>query len=170
MSNISKQEPEEQAPRKLHSELAQRPFARPAEVLIITAVIALVAFISVSIGNKISEDRDVAAARIVSNEVINDIQRRDGAAVRKLGTPTFQSSYSAAGLTRGFVTIEIATLKPPTLIQQTPVKASSGETIFFTYEYTALKVPYYVQTALVKNNGRWEITNIAGNADESALD
>jgi len=41
--------------------------------------------------------------------------------------------------------------------------------VYFVYEYTALKVPFYVRTTIQQESGHWYLTSVVGNIDESAL-
>jgi hypothetical protein len=155
---------------KLSSEKPKRrQFVKPSELIIGLLFIGLVAVLLITLINKITLKRDVSDARTVSSKVIIDIQARNGDAIWRLGSPKFQRAYSPADLTEGFIHLEVATLKTPTLDDQFVVTTSSGRTVFFIYKYTALKVPFYVRTAITHQAGHWYLTGIAGNADETQL-
>jgi hypothetical protein len=156
--------------RKLTGEhKRRRKIIRPYEAFLIVAFVVVVGVLLHILITKVTLSRDTSHARTVSDKVINDIQHRNGSAVRSLGTPTFQKTYSASGLTQEFQHITIATLKPPKLVDTTVVDSSTGRTVFFIYEYTALKVPYYVRTSILNKSGHWQLTSISGSADESEL-
>jgi hypothetical protein len=158
-------------PRALQAEKPQRKLpVKISDIIIFAVIIAVIAGLVFFITTKLQLKHDVAAARIVSDKVIADIQKRDGAAAYRLGTPTFQSSYTADQLTKQFKAIEIATLKAPSLDRQVVADGSSGRTVFFIYRYSALKVPYFIRTAIQEKPGnKWQLINITGNADESQL-
>jgi cytoskeletal protein RodZ len=168
-SEVSKPEISEPSSRKLPTEPKRRQFAKPQELVVAVVFIAIVAILIVTLVNKITLNRDVSNARTISNEVVADIQKRDGGAIRSLGSPSFQKTYSAASLTQGFKSVEIATLKTPTPVQQTVVDTPSGRSVYFIYEYTALKVPFYVRTSIRQESGHWYLTSIVGNINESDL-
>ena len=85
---------------------------RPTEIIIIALFVIVVAFLVITLINKLTLTKNMARARTISNEVINDIQARNGQAAYNLGSPTFKQSYSSAELTQYFKSITIATLKP----------------------------------------------------------
>jgi len=166
---ISKPEVSEPSPRKLPAKPTRKQFIKPQELVVAVIFIAVVAILLATLVNKLTFNHDVSNARTVSNKVIADIQKRNGAAIRSLGSPSFQKSYSAASLTQGFKSVEIATLKTPTPVQQTVVDTPSGRSVYFIYEYTALKVPFYVRTSIRQESGHWYLTSIVGNINESDL-
>lgn len=135
-------------------------------IVVVTLVVLLLGW---TIYSKLSLKHDVTAAQKVSDQTIAALQKRDGAAAYKLGTAAFQKQYSSDDLTKQFRTIETATLKAPALENTTVYKSKDGKTVFFIYKYTALKVPYYVRTAILKQNGTWKLIDISGNADASKL-
>ena len=142
---------------------------KPVELVISAVFIAVVAVLTITLVGKLALKRDTTNARAVSDKVIADIGRRDGAAIRSQGSPKFQSSYSAAELTQDFKNVEIATLKKPQLDRQIVVDTPSGRIVYFVYKYTALKVPFYVRTAIQHQSGHWYLTAITGNVNETAL-
>lgn len=160
------------APRKLPvdtTDAKRRRAIKPSEIVIITLFVVIVVVLVTTLINKLTDIRDVSDARAVSNEAIADVQARNGQAVRTLGSPDFQKNYSATALTQYFRNITIATLKPPKLIDTVDVGSSSGHVVYFIYEYTALKVPYYIRTEIHDNSGKWQLISIAGNENESQL-
>jgi hypothetical protein len=155
--------------RMLSFKSSRQQIIRPSEVILIAVFVIIVVVLAVFLFNRLALKRDAANARTVSDKAIASVQERDGNAVWSLGTPTFQKSYTPSELTQDFKNITIATLKPPVLDQESVVDTSSGRTIFFIYRYTALKVPYFIRTAMVKKSGVWKLTALTGNADESQL-
>jgi len=140
-----------------------------SDIVIFGIMLIVIAVLVVTLISKLSLKHDVANAKVISDKTIADIQRRDGTAARKLGTKEFQKTYSAATLTKQFKTIEVATLKPPVLDRTIAASGKSGRTVYFIYKYSALKVPYYIRTAVNAKSGSWQLTNISGSADESSL-
>jgi len=149
------------APRRLKFKIS--------DAIILAVIVAVIVLLSVFLVGKLRLKHDVAQAQTVSDKVIADFQKRDGAAVRKLGSSKFQSTYSADVLTKQFKAVNVATSQTPKLDHTTVSSGSKGRTIFFIYKYSALKVPFYVRTALSEQAGAWRLTNISGNADESQL-
>lgn len=139
------------------------------DLIIFAALAALCVGLAIIIESKLTLKHDVAKARVVADKTIDDLQNRDGAAARKLGTPTFQSTYSAETLTQQFKNVEIATLKKPGLDTQGVYDGAHGRNAYFIYRYTALKVPYYVRVTILGNHGKWQLTDISGSADVSTL-
>ena len=166
---ISEPDTSEPSLRKLPTKPRRRQLIKPQELVVAAIFIAVVAVLLITLINKLVLDRDIVNARAVSSKVVVDIQKRDGNAIWSLGSPEFQKSYTPASLTRGFQSVAVATLKTPTLVDQISDSEPSGRTIYFVYEYTALKVPFYVRTGIQQESGHWYLTGIAGNIDESDL-
>ena len=161
--------PAKPEPRKLFVKTKRRQLIKPSELIIGALFVVVVVILVVTLISKITIKRDVSNAQAVSNEVIADIGKRDGAAIRSLGSPDFQHSYSATSLTQGFESVEIATLKTPKLVDQIVADDANGRDVYFIYEYSALKVPFYVRTGIEQRSGHWYLFSIAGNIDESQL-
>lgn len=142
---------------------------RVSDIVIFAILAAIIAILAVTLYNRVVLKRDVSNAQAVSDQVIADIQKRDGTDAHKLGSPSFQKTYSAAQLTDLFKAKEIATLKPPALDRQIALTGPKGRTVFFIYKYTALKVPFYVRTGITHVGEHWYLTQISGSADESSL-
>lgn len=156
--------------RKFSDKAKRRKLAKPSELIIGALFIVVVVVLVITLINRLALKRDVSNAQKVSNEVIADIGKRNGAAIRSLGSPDFQRTYTATSLTQGFQSVEIATLKTPTLVDQIVADTPSGRDVYFVYAYTALKVPFYVRTGIEHRSGHWYLVSIAGNIDESQLD
>ncbi len=132
-------------------------------------LIIIIVVLAATIISKLALKHEVAAAQVISDKAIADIQKRDGTAAWKLGSKKFQSTFSQSQLTKQFQAIEVATLKPPTLKVKTAFSGPSGKSVFFIYEYDALKVPYYIRTAVSNTSAGWQLTNISGSDAESDL-
>lgn len=172
MDETKERDSANKAPRKLLASTDKSTRLRvikPGEVLIITLFAVLVIVLVTTLINKLTSIRDLSNARSVSNQAIADVQARNGQAARSLGSPDFQKSYSAEELTNYFENITEATLKSPKLINTFDESSSSEHVAYFIYEYTALKVPYYIRTETHENSGKWQLISISGNADESQL-
>ena len=119
--------------------------------------------------NSTHQQKEVAAAQVVSDKAIAALQKRNGADARKLGTKKFRTTYSDKQLTDQFKAVEVATTGAPKLDVRIRKNTSSGKNIYFIYKYDRLKVPYYVRTLIVEDSGNWRLSNITGNIDESTL-
>jgi len=157
------------AARKLPSEPKQRRSIKSTDVLFIVGFVVIVGALTSILISKLELRFGVAHARTVSNQVIDDIQARNGGAARALGTPDFQKTYSTVELNEYFKDVTIATLKPPTLVDTVVANSSIGRTVFFVYDYNDLKVPYFIRTSILDKAGKWQLTSISGNASESEL-
>jgi len=142
---------------------------RGTDILVFVVIIAAIAILSTVLVSKLTLKRHVEAAQAVSDKAIAALQKRDGNAALALGTPTFKKTYTAQQLTQQFKAVEVATSQAPKLDTQTVYNGKDGQTIYFIYKYTRLKVPYYVRTAIADKSGNWQLTNISGNIDESKL-
>ena len=172
MEEIKEADTSKASPRKLlrsSEESERRRFIKPSELLIITLFVIIVIVLVTTLINKLRTNRDILDARSVSNELIADIQARNGHAAHALGSSDFQKNYSSVALTNYFTTIKLATLKPPKLIDTINDSTPSDHVVYFIYEYTALKVPYYIRTEIHDSSGKWQLISIAGNEDESQL-
>ncbi len=142
---------------------------KPIDIVAIVVVTAVVVVLGWTIYSKLKLKHDVAAAQQVSDQTIAALQKRDGTAAYKLGSTNFQKQYSSDSLTKQFRAIEVATTKSPALENTTVYHGKDGETVYFIYKYSALKVPYYVRTAILDKDGKWQLINISGSVDESKL-
>jgi hypothetical protein len=128
--------------------------------VLIVAIIALSYFII----TKVQLKRDVNSARHISDQVVTDIAKHDGAAARALGNAKFQSTYSADALTKQFKSIEVVTSARPSVAGQSVSHGKTGKTVLILYKYPAklASQPYYVQVAVTQQSGKWALTNISG--------
>ncbi|HSX42544.1 MAG TPA: hypothetical protein VLF59_00475 [Candidatus Saccharimonadales bacterium] len=135
-------------------------------------VIVIIALVS-TLMSKLTLKHDAAGARKISDQVIADIAKRDGADVRKLGTQKFQKTYSASALTTQFHSISSVTEGKPSLEGQKIIRAHSGTdtTAFMSYRYPPriANTSYHIAVVLVEKNGHWQVTNLSGAADTSKL-
>lgn len=155
--------------RTISSKPKRRQFIKLNELILGVIFIAVVVFLATMLISNLVLKNDVNNAKAVSNQVVADINKRDGAAIRALGSPEFQRQYTAASLTQGFTAVEVATYKMPSLDQQIVVDTPDGRDVYFIYKYSALKVPFYVRTDIEHRSNHWYLTAIAGNIDESQL-
>jgi hypothetical protein len=135
-----------------------------SDLVVFAVLIAAIIGLSYFIITKVQLKRDVTSARHISDQVITDIQKRDGAAARRLGNAKFQSTYSDSTLTSQFKAIELVTGSKPTIAGQTVGNGKSGKTVLILYKYPAklASTPYYVQVAVTQQSGKWLLTNISG--------
>jgi hypothetical protein len=167
-------EPKEESPakprvRKFSVIAKRRQLIKPSELVMGTLFIVIVIVLSMTLINKLTLKNDITNAKAVSSQVIADIGKQNGAGIRSLGSPNFQKQFSAAYLTQGFKSVEVATYKTPTVVDQIVGDTPHGRIIFFVYKYSALKVPFYVRTEIEHESGHWYLVNISGNIDESQL-
>ncbi len=155
--------------KQIEAKPTRRRFIKPSELIIAVVFTAVVAVLTITLANKLTLKHDVTSARAVSDKVITNISKRDGTAIRAQGSPKFQKTYTGTELTQDFRSVEVATLKTPQLDRQIVVDAPSGRIVYFVYKYTALKVPFYVRTAVQHQSGHWYLTSITGNINEAAL-
>jgi len=139
------------------------------DVIAFAVILAVIAVLVVTLHSKLQLKHDVSGAKVVSDKVIADIYRRDGMAVRSLGSSSFKSNYSAQQLTAQFKAIKVATSQMPKLDRQMVASGNKGRHVYFIYKYSTFKVPYYIRTALAQKNGVWQLITISGSVDESKL-
>jgi hypothetical protein len=151
------------------TESRRRTIITPGELIVTVIFVGIVVALAIVLVREITLRHDVTNARAVSSKVVNDVKTRSGTAMRSLGSPTFQRTYTASALTKQFNSVKIATLKTPTLDQQIVVDTPDGRNIYFIYKYNALKVPFYVRTTIEHRSGHWYLTAVDGNIDESEL-
>lgn len=172
MSETAETLPADPQPRTLagiEATSKRRSIVKSSEMLLIAVVVLVVGIGIVTVVSKATTQRDTADAQAISDQAIAGVQKRNGATVRQLGSASFKKSYSAAELTSDFNHIEVATLKPPTLAQHFTANTASGKSVVFIYEYTALKVPYYMRAIVQNNAGQWQLSSLSGSANESSL-
>jgi hypothetical protein len=134
-------------------------------IVFIAAVVVVVIFVM----NKISRDHAITSAQPVADTAITAFDKRDGNALYALGSPYFKAHNPAASLTKEAKSVEIATLKTPSIDQKVYVKAHDGNVVYFVYKYSALKVPFYVRVDVQQQNGHWYLTALNGDMDEGTL-
>ncbi|HSX05591.1 MAG TPA: hypothetical protein VLF69_03940 [Candidatus Saccharimonadales bacterium] len=134
---------------------------------IITVVIVILALTLMS---KLQLKHNVTSARAVSDKVIADIAKRDGAAVRALGSAEFQRAYSSNTLTQGFNAIKVVT-PGHAVVDRQIVDHGKNTVVYIVYKYPPhlAKQPYFIRVAVTNLNGKWLLTNVAGSASESSL-
>jgi hypothetical protein len=145
---------------------------KTSDIIIFAVMAVVIGVLAVTLIGKLQLKHDVASAHTVTDKVITDIAKRDGAAARKLGSPKFQSSYSAEQLTTQFKNIEIVTGGKATVDHETLSKGKTGRTVFIIYKYPPhlANQSYFVRVAASPNDkGKWQLTNISGTADEASL-
>lgn len=167
----SRELPHTQSPQSAFATLRQR--AKPTELLIIIGFIIVVVLLVVFLIHKLQLKREVASATVVTNQVIDDLAKRDGAAARNLGNAKFKSTYAASTLTQQFKAIELVTSEKPTIDQQAASSGKSGKTVVVVYKYPKKLAgqSFFVGVAVTQMNGShsWQLTNITGSADPSAI-
>jgi len=120
------------------------------------------------IDSKRTATRNAAAARVIADEVIADIGKRDGGAARKLGDTKFQSMYTDKQLHDQFVAIKPVTSFSHSFFRDRLV---GNDTALVMYRYPTKDLAYYIRLTIVRNakTGIWQLTDITGNADLSTL-
>ncbi len=168
---MSTKESEQEVSEALKPEAAARANKRlkPIDIVAIVVVTIIIGILGWTLYSKLSLKHDVAAAQVVADQTIAALQKRDGAAARKLGNAKFQSTYTSEALTKQFKAVEVATSQNPELLITTVYNGKDGRTVYFIYGYSALKVPYFIRTAILEKDGQWKLVNISGNADQSKL-
>jgi len=163
---MSETEVETREPRTLEPTTpARRKLKLKVSDLVVFGVLILaIVGLSYFIVSKLQLKHDVHSARVISDQVVVDIGKRDGAAARKLGNAKFQSTYSDATLTSQFKAIEVVTSGKPSVAGQTVSRGKSGKTVLILYKYPAklADTPYYVQVSVTEKSGKWALTNISG--------
>jgi hypothetical protein len=143
------------------------------EIAILVGFVVIVALLAAFIYNKLKLKHDVAAATVVTNQVINDVAKRDGAAARSLGNAKFKSTYTAAALTKQFQAIELVTSEKPTVDVQAASTGKAGKTVLIVYKYPKKLAgqPFFIGVSVTQAKGShsWQLTNISGSADESKI-
>lgn len=144
------------------------------DIILAVAILAIIGYLGFTLINKLIDKHDVSQARNISTAAIVAIHNRDGAAARKLGDKNFQSTFSASSLTDKFKLIQPVTDGVPTIDNQTLYKGSPRVAyIIYAYPATATSssttVTYYVRIAITHEDGKWLLSSITGNTDESKL-
>jgi hypothetical protein len=161
-------------PRTLEDTTSKpRRRVKPTDLLIIAGFIVVVVLLVIFLIHKLQLKRDVASATVVTNQVIDDLSKRDGVAARNLGNTKFKSTYTAATLTQQFKAIELVTGEKPTIDAQAASSGKSGKTVLVVYKYPKklANQPFFVGIAVTQAKGShsWQLTNISGSADESKI-
>jgi len=142
------------------------------DIAIFGLIIVVIVALTMVLMSKLQIKRDVAGAKIITDQVIADIPKHDGAAVRKLGNDKFQSTYTAAALLQQFAALDLVTVGKPVVVDQIRSAGSKGTTVFMIYQYPPhlANQPFYISVAVTKKAGTgWQLTNLSGSADETKL-
>ena len=145
---------------------------KPKDIIIFLVIVAVIVGLTMVLLNKLQLKRDVAGAKIITDQVIADIPKHNGAAVRKLGNAKFQSTHTDATLLRQFAALDLVTVGKPVLVDQIRSAGSKGTTVFMVYRYPPhlANQPFYISVAVTKKAGTgWLLTNLSGSADETKL-
>jgi Tfp pilus assembly protein PilX len=140
------------------------------DALILLVLLVLVVFLVRTLVTQLGIRHDVSAARNVTNQLIGDMQKQDGAAALKLGDKNFQAVHSGPQLTGLFKQAEPYIKGTPVITKQTLTKGSAAKVVSVYYKFGSNK-PFYVRVTASEQNGapQWHIINYAGNANLSAL-
>jgi hypothetical protein len=138
------------------------------DIIIGLALVLVIGYLGVTLINKLIDKHDVSQARTVSTAAIVAVHNQDGAAARKLGDKSFQATYSASALTATFKKIAPVASGVPTVDTQTLYKGNP-RVVYTIYAYSSANVTYYLRTAVTHENGRWQLSSLTGNSDESKL-
>jgi len=132
--------------------------------------IILLALLASSITHAVSLRRSFAGARAVSDQVVTAISKRDGDAARKLGNAEFQSMYTSKQLHDQFIAIEPVTSFSRSFYQQKLVTTKHKVALMY-YKYPTKDLAYYIRVAVTQDakSGKWQLTDITGNADLNTL-
>lgn len=144
---------------------------RWSDVSIFAGIIVVVALLGALLLNKLTSQHDIASGKVVADQLVGDIAKRDGTAARKLGSSTFQATYTASQLTTQFEAIEPVTSHARTVDRQTLSHGKAGKTVFIIYKYPTKDLAFYIRVSVTQNSktGQWQLTNITGTANESDL-
>jgi hypothetical protein len=147
---------------------------KPSDIIVFAVLIIIVIVLASFLYNQLSLKRNVAQARIVTDKVIQAVEKEDGAAARNQGSTKFKSTYTAEALTKQFKAIELVTSAgTPTVDRQTfdGGAKNAGKTVFIIYKFPPklAKQPFYIRVAVNDKAGSWQLVSISGSADESSL-
>jgi hypothetical protein len=142
-----------------------------SDMIIFGIILVVIVVLGVTLMNKLQLKSDVNHARTISDQVVADIDKRDGEAARKLGNKKFQDSYTAKQLTDQFKTIQLATDKKPTIIQQTVGGEKGKKVVYMFYQYPPklANKSFFIRVAVTQNGDKWQLTSISGSADAASL-
>lgn len=161
-------------PRSLASDHPRRKFRiKPKEVAIVAAFVIIIVLLVGTIINRLQLKHKVTSAEVVTNQVIADLGKRDGAAAYSLGSSKFKSTFTASQLTQQFHAIELVTGGKPVIDTQAASSGKAGNTVVVIYKYPKKLAgqPFFVAIVVTQPKGghTWQLTNISGSADESKL-
>lgn len=160
------------AARKLPGLAKMRLRVRPIDIVAFIVFTIVVILLATTLIGKLSLKSEVASAKPTADRVIFDIAKQDATDAHSLANKKFQSQYSVAELQAHFKPIsEIYAKTPPVVVMQNVSDNSKAQNAAFIYEYTRLKVPFYIRVDVSKVHGSstWQLVGLTTNNDESQL-
>jgi hypothetical protein len=155
---------QEPAPKKLK--------VKVTDIITFGIIIVVIVVLAVTLAGKLRLKHDVSSAQTVSDKLITDISKRDGKAALSLGSTKFKQMYTSATLDQQFQAIELVTNKMPAIDRKIRSQSSNGTVVYLIYKYPPHLAgqPYFIRAAITQSkDGTWQLTNIAGSADENNL-
>jgi hypothetical protein len=143
---------------------------RSTDGLILVVVVVIIGFLLHTLLSQISLKHEVSGATAVTDRMITDIQKQNGADARNLGDKSFQAKNNAADLSSLFKAVNSHTHGTAIRDHTTVTNDKSGQAVSAIYKY-ADKPAFYVRVIVTKPKGAttWHVVNLNGNTKETPL-
>lgn len=140
------------------------------DVLLAMVLIAVIIALTVTLISRLRLKHEVAAARSVTDRVVQDITRTDASDAWHLGDSRFQTKHSETQLKALFSSVNQIATGTPTAERQIVANSTPVDTVYIIYKYPG-KTPYYIRVAVGRTAGSqpWRLTGISGDTDEASL-
>jgi len=154
---------------RAHSKTSKVKRNKLIDILIGAALIILCLVLAKSLYDQLSLKHEVSAATAITNRVVSDIRKQNGADVRSLGDKTFQSQNSTANLTAQFKAASKLTGSTPVIERKTVTNSDSNQAVSILYKFP--KPVFYVRVIVVKTNGsdKFKLVNLKANTTAKPL-
>lgn len=140
------------------------------DVLLFVILIAVIIALAVTLISRLRLKHEVAAARSVTDRLVQDISRADASDAWHLGDTGFRAKHSETELKALFTSIDQIAKGTPTAERQIVANSAPVDTVYIVYGYPS-KTPYYIRIAASRTAGsqQWHLTGISGDTDEASL-
>lgn len=143
---------------------------RVLDIIIAVVLIAVVIVLAKTLISQLSLKNEVNAATTVTNQVIDNAKKKNGKAVRDLGSPAFKNQFTADQLNQAFTSASKDLSSTPTVDRTTVTNDNSGQGVNIIYKFPN-KPAFFIRVVVVKpkDAGKFQVVNLASDTSEAKL-
>jgi len=172
---------EVQEPRVLETPKEKR-ILKISDMIILGILLIVSVVLVVTIVNRLNLKHEVNAAKATTDKVVAALAKQDTKTIRSYGDKSFQAKNTAETLNahltfrpEGSDPITFGAMygdSKPTVSRQIVANTSTGQHVAIIYEYSKLKVPFYVRVDVTKapNSDKWQLQALSASSTETSLE